>query len=61
VENKSKVNEVKTIKIISKKEQKLVEAESVKFLHFLKDQKNSLSFKLSDKGGLNVAFEQIKK
>jgi len=61
LEKKSKVNEVKTVKIISKKEKELVEAEAIKFLYFVKDQKNSLSFKLSDKGGLNVAFEQGKK
>jgi len=61
IKKKVKAKEIKIIKTVSKKEQELVEAEAIKFLHFLKDRKNSLSFKLSDKGGLNVAFEQIKK
>ena len=61
VEKKNKLKVAKAIEVINKKENKLVEAESIKFLRFIQDQKNSLSFKLSDKGGLNVAFEQIKK
>ncbi|MDD4135782.1 MAG: hypothetical protein PHN66_01795 [Candidatus Shapirobacteria bacterium] len=61
LEKKKKVKEIKTIKLISQKEQALVEAETVRFLDFINDKNNSLSFKLSDKGGLNVAFEQIKK
>ncbi|MDD2225015.1 MAG: hypothetical protein PHP97_02535 [Candidatus Shapirobacteria bacterium] len=61
VKEKTKIKKVNIIKIISKKEQKLIEIEAVKFLHFIKDKNNSLSFKLSNKGGLNVAFEQIKK
>ena len=61
IKKKVKAKEINIVKAVSKKEQELVEAEAIKFLHFLKDKKNSLSFKLSDKGGLNVAFEQIKK
>lgn len=61
VKEKIKAKEINIVKTVSKKEHELVEAETIKFLHFLKDQKNSLSFKLTDKGGLNVAFEQIKK
>ena len=59
--NKKKTSLAKIIKVVNKKEKALVEIESVKFLHFLDDKKNSFSFKLNDKGGLNVAFEQIKK
>ena len=61
LEKKKKVKEIKKIKLISQKEQSLVEAETVRFLDFIKDKNNSLSFKLSDKGGLNVAFEPGKK
>jgi len=61
VKKKTKAKETNVIKIISQKEQALVEAETIKFLHFINDKNNSLSFKLSDKGGLNVAFEQSKK
>jgi len=60
-EKKQKVSVVKAIKTLVKKENELAQVESVKFLHIINDQKNSLSFKLSDKGGLNVAIEQIKK
>jgi hypothetical protein len=60
-EKKQKVDVVKAIKTLVKKENELAQVESVKFLHIINDQKNSLSFKLSDKGGLNVAVEQIKK
>jgi GTPase SAR1 family protein len=61
VKKKTKAKETNVIKIISQKEQALVEAETIKFLHFIEDKNNRLSFKLSDKGGLNVAFEQSKK
>ncbi|MDD2224738.1 MAG: PrgI family protein [Candidatus Shapirobacteria bacterium] len=61
IKKKTKAKEINVIKIISQKEQALMEAETIKFLHFINDKNNSLSFKLSDKGGLNVAFEQGKK
>lgn len=61
LERKKKIKEIKKIKLISQKERELVEAETLKFLHFINDKNNSLSFKLRDKGGLNVAFEQSKK
>jgi hypothetical protein len=61
VKKKTKAKNINKIKAVSKKEQELVEAETIRFLQFIKDKNNSLSFKLSDKGGLNVAFEQGKK
>lgn len=61
LKKKKVIKEIKTIKLISQKEQALVEAETIKFLHFINDKNNSLSFRLSDKGGLNVAFEPGKK
>jgi len=61
LKKKKIIKEIKTIKLISQKEQALVEAETIKFLHFINDKNNSLSFRLSDKGGLNVAFEPGKK
>ena len=61
LDKKKKIPAVKTIKLISLKEPALMEADTVRLLHFIKNKNNSLSFKLNDKGGLNVAFEQGKK
>jgi len=61
IKKKIKAKNINKIKAVSKKEQELVEAETARFLQFIKDKNNSLSFKLNDKGGLNVAFEQSKK
>ena len=60
-EKKVKSSTIKVNKNFDKKENQLADAESVRFLHFISDQKTSLSFKLSKQGGLHVAVEQIKK
>ena len=58
---KNEKKKTEKIKATNKRERKLETAESVKFLQILTNKKNSFSFKLNSKGGLNVAFEQIQK
>lgn len=61
MEKKRKLMTVNSTRSVYKKENELAQVESVKFLHVINNQKNSLSFKLGKQGGLHVALKQIKK
>jgi hypothetical protein len=61
MEKKRKLVTVNSARPVDRKENELAQVESVKFLHVINNQKNSLSFKLGKQGGLHVALKQIKK
>jgi hypothetical protein len=61
IKKKQKTKVLISLKVLNKNQNKLTESESIKLFQAINQEENSLSFKLSNKGGLNVAFEQIKK